>query len=157
MAVVRDGLPSALRHRRPTGGSRSTHGRRSVNVEQLRRVLADIPGDMAIIVEDSKMGWMENAALYLAAAHIDHRISGNYLYARHQDGADNCEALLISGCGQTDEDFVEITPQPAWPKVIDIEAEVPQPWGFGDLPAIKAARRERRDPSEEAKSDASQR
>jgi hypothetical protein len=37
----------------------------------MRRVLADLPGDMPIIVEDSKMGWMENTALYLAAAHID--------------------------------------------------------------------------------------
>jgi hypothetical protein len=115
-----------------------------MNVEQLRRVLADIPGDMSIIVEDSKMGWMENTALYLAPAHIDHRISGNYLYASHQDGADNCEALLISGFGQSGEGFVEISPQPAWPKVIDIEAEVPRQWGFGDLPAIKAACRRNR-------------
>jgi hypothetical protein len=128
-----------------------------MNVEQLRRILADLPGDVPIIVEDSKMGWMENAALYLAPAHVDHRISGNYLYARHQNGADNCDALLISGFGQFDEGFVEITPQPAWPKVIDTEVEVPQPWGFGDLPAMEAAGRQRCDPSGATQSDASHR
>lgn len=93
-----------------------------MNVEQLRRVLAELPGDMPIIVEDSKMGWMENAALYLAPAHIDHRVSGNYLYARYEDGADNCEALLISGFGQSDDGLLEITPQPSRPTVIDVPA-----------------------------------
>ena len=99
-----------------------------MNVEQFRRVLAELPGDMPIIVEDSTMGWMENAALYRAPAHVDHRVSGNYLYARYEDGADNCEAVLISGFGQSDDGLVEITPQPAWPTVIDTEA------GFGDQP-----------------------
>jgi hypothetical protein len=98
-----------------------------MNVEELRRVLADLPGEMPIAVEDSKMGWMENAALYLAPAHIDRRVSGNYLYACHRDGADNCHALLISSLHQSDEAFVDITPQPRWPRVIDAEADVPQP------------------------------
>jgi hypothetical protein len=124
-----------------------------MNVEQLRRVLADLPGDMAIVVEDSETGWMENAALYVAPAHIDRRISGNYLYASHRDGADNCHALLISGFGQSDEDFVDISPQSAWPKVIDAEADVPQPWGSADLDAINPATRERCEPSDEAQSD----
>jgi hypothetical protein len=98
-----------------------------MNVEQLRRVLADLPGEMPIAIEDSAMGWMENAALYLAPAHIDRRISGNYLYAWHQDGADNCHALLISSLYQSDEGFVDITPQPGWPTVIDAEADAPKP------------------------------
>jgi hypothetical protein len=97
-----------------------------MNVEQFRWALTDLPGDMPIVVEDSKTGWMENAALYLAPAHIDRRISGNYLYAHHRDAADNCHAVLISGFGQSDEGCVEITPQPAWPKVFDAEDDVPQ-------------------------------
>jgi hypothetical protein len=124
-----------------------------MNVEQLRRVLADLPGDMPIVVEDSKMGWMENAALYLAPAHIDHRISGNYLYAHHQDGADNCHVLLISGFSQSDEGLVEISPQSAWPKVIDAEADIPQPCGSGDLHRINPATRERCERSDEAQSN----
>jgi hypothetical protein len=38
-----------------------------MNVDQLRRVLADLPGALPIAVEDSAMGWMANAALYIAA------------------------------------------------------------------------------------------
>jgi hypothetical protein len=107
-----------------------------MNVEQLRRVLADLPADTPIAVEDSNTGWMENVALYLAPAHIDRRISGNYLNVRHQEGADNCHALLISGFHQSDEGVVEISPRSAWPKVIDGEDDGPQPRGFGDQDAI---------------------
>ncbi len=110
-----------------------------MNVEQLRRVLADLPADTPIVLEDSNTGWMENAALYLAPAHIDRRVSGNYLYACHLDGADNCQALLISGFHQSDEGLVEISPHSAWPKVIDAEADVPQPRGFADQDAISPA------------------
>jgi hypothetical protein len=92
-----------------------------LNVEQLRRVLADLPGDMPIVIEDSRTGWMENSALYLAPAHIDRRISGNFLYARHRDDADNTHALLISAFHQSDEGVVEISRQSIWPKVIDAE------------------------------------
>lgn len=92
-----------------------------MNVEQLRRMIAELPGEMPIAVEDSGMGWMENTALYLAPAHIDRRVSGNFLYARHRDGAYNCRALLISSLHQCDESFVDITPEPAWPTVIDAE------------------------------------
>jgi hypothetical protein len=96
-----------------------------MNVEELRRLLAGLPGEMPIAVEDSTMGWMENAALYLAPAHIDRRVSGNYLYARHRDGADNCHALLISSLHQCDESVVDIGPEPTWPTVIDADdAEV---------------------------------
>jgi hypothetical protein len=92
-----------------------------MNVEQLRRILADLPGEMPIAVEDSTMGWMGNAALYLAPAHIDRRVSGNYLYARHADGADNCHALLISSLHQCDAGVVDIGPGPARPTVIDAD------------------------------------
>ncbi|OBF44133.1 hypothetical protein A5787_13725 [Mycobacterium sp. 852002-50816_SCH5313054-b] len=89
-----------------------------MNVEELRRALAHLPGGMPIAVEDSTMGWMENAALYVAPAHIDQRVSGSYLYARHRDGADNCHALLISSLHQPDERVVDVTPKPAGPEVI---------------------------------------
>ena len=98
-----------------------------MNVEQLRRVLANLPGDMPVVVEDSKMGWMQNAALYVAPAHIDHCVSGNYLHARHCDDADNCDALLMSGFGQSGGSLVEVSPQAAWATVIDVEADVCQP------------------------------
>lgn len=64
------------------------------------------------------MGWMENAALYLAPAHIDRCVSGDYLYARHRDGADNCHALLISSLHQCDESVVDVDSGPAWPTAI---------------------------------------
>ena len=121
-----------------------------MNVEQLRRVLADLPADTPIVLEDSNTGWMEHVALYLAPAHIHHRISGNYLYVRHQEGADNCHALLISGFHQSDEGVVEISPRSAWPKVIDAEADVSRPRGFDDQDAINPAARKRCEPSGEA-------
>jgi hypothetical protein len=92
-----------------------------VNVRELRRALAHLPGEMPIAVEDSNMGWMENAALYLAPAHVDRRRSGDYLYACHRDGADNCQALLISGLHQSDVCVVDITPEPAWPEAVDAD------------------------------------
>jgi hypothetical protein len=96
-----------------------------MNVEQLRRALADLPADTPVIVDDSKSGWMESAALYLAPAHIDRQVSGNYVVARHHDDADNCYALLVSGFDRFDEGFVDISPQPDWPKVIDSETDEP--------------------------------
>jgi hypothetical protein len=93
-----------------------------MNVEQLRRVLAEIPGDVPIVIDDCQMGWMANAALYLAPAHVDCCVSGNYLRAHHQDGADNCHALLITALGQTDQNVVEITPPNPRPQVIDADA-----------------------------------
>lgn len=102
-----------------------------MNVEQLRRVLAEIPGDVPIVIDDCQMGWMANAALYLAPAHIDCCISGNYLRAQHRDGADNCHALLISSLGQIDPNVVDITPQIARPDVIDVEADIQTSCGSG--------------------------
>ncbi|SPM34612.1 hypothetical protein MRAB57_2432 [Mycobacterium rhizamassiliense] len=94
-----------------------------MNVDQLRRVLAELPGEMPVVLSDSKLGWMENAALYVAPAHRDRRVSGTYIYARHHAGSDNCHALLVSGFGQLDDDVVDISPQLAWPTVIDVEPE----------------------------------
>lgn len=94
-----------------------------MNVEQLRRVLAELPGEMPVVLSDSKLGWMENAALYVAPAHFDRRISGTYVYARHHDGGDNCHALLVSGFGQPDDDVVDISPQLSLPTVIDVDPE----------------------------------
>jgi hypothetical protein len=98
-------------------------GEQQMNVDQLRRVLAEIPGDMPIVLEDCQMGWMANAALYVAPAHVDCRISGNFLRAHHQDGADNCHALLISSLGQTDQDVIDLTPRTCLPEVIDVEVD----------------------------------
>jgi len=78
-----------------------------MNIEQLRRALADHPGHMPIVVDDSSVGWMENATLYLAPRHIDRRISDNFRYARHREGADNSHALLISAFHQSDGGFLE--------------------------------------------------
>ncbi len=94
-----------------------------MNVEQLRRVLAEIPGDMPIVLEDCQMGWMANAALYVAPAHVDCRVSGSFLRAHHLDGADNCHALLISSLGQTDQNIIDLTPQKVRPEVIDAELD----------------------------------
>jgi hypothetical protein len=94
-----------------------------MNIEQLRRILAGLPGDLPVVVEDSGAGWMEGVALHLAPAHIEHHISGNFVYASHQDGADNCDALLISAFGQPDESVIDITPPRISPDVIDAEAE----------------------------------
>jgi hypothetical protein len=106
-----------------------------MNIEQLRRILADLPGDIPVVVEDAKAGWMEGVALYLVPAHIERRISGNFVYSGHLDGADNCHALLMSAFGQHDQSVVEITPPPALPKVIDGETETrtaPRPQLDGD-------------------------
>jgi hypothetical protein len=92
-----------------------------MNVQELRRALAHLPGEMLIAVEDSSMGWMENAALYVAPARIERRISGNYLYASHHDRADNRYALLISGLHQSNESVVDITPEPARSQVTDAD------------------------------------
>ncbi|BBX48739.1 hypothetical protein GCM10009641_02150 [Mycobacterium cookii] len=98
-----------------------------MNVEQLRRALAELPGDVPVVLDDCQMGWMANAGLYLAPAHLDCGITGNHLHARHRDGADNCHALLISGLGQVDPGVVDISPQIAWPEVIDVEVDVRLP------------------------------
>ncbi|ORW87918.1 hypothetical protein AWB92_23635 [Mycobacterium sp. IEC1808] len=90
-----------------------------MNVEELRRALAHLPGEMPIAIEDSHMGWMENTSLYVAPAHVDRRASGNYLYAWHRDDAANCHALLISGLHQSDGRVVDITPDPARPEAMD--------------------------------------
>jgi hypothetical protein len=81
-----------------------------MDVEHLRRILARLPGDMPVVLEDSQSGWMQNARLYIAPAHIDRRPSGNYLHADDRNGRDNCHALLLSGFHQPDKIIADITP-----------------------------------------------
>lgn len=100
-----------------------------MNVGQLFRVLAGLPDDMLVTVDDSTMGWMQNAALYLAPAHVTRLVSGTYLQQGPEAGGENCRALVISGCGRLDEDVVDITPEPAWPPVVDAQAEEPDAGG----------------------------
>ncbi|WP_313860371.1 hypothetical protein [Mycobacterium sp.] len=123
-----------------------------MNVEQLRRALADLPGDMPVVVEDCTTGWMENVAMYVAPAHMDRRISGNYLHPCHRDDADNCHALLMSVFGQSEENLVDITPHSAWIKVIDAELEVQQSHVSNQTRAIDTAPGQQRDPSAEGQS-----
>jgi hypothetical protein len=92
-----------------------------VNIGDLRRVLAELPVDMPVVIEDCQMGWMTNTALYVAPAHKDHSVSGIRLGRHHHDGADNCHALLISSLGQIDDDIVDITPHTPLPCTIDVD------------------------------------
>jgi hypothetical protein len=93
-----------------------------VNIGDLRRVLAELPVDMPVVIEDCQMGWMTNTALYVAPAHKDHSVSGIRLGRHHQDGADNCHALLISSLGQIDDNIVDLTPHTPLPCIIDVDS-----------------------------------
>jgi hypothetical protein len=95
-----------------------------MNIGELRRVLAELPVDMPVVVEDCQMGWMTNTALYVAPAHLDYGVTGIHLVRYHQDGADNCLALLISSLGQVDTNVVDITPPTSRPRVIDGDVDV---------------------------------
>jgi hypothetical protein len=94
-----------------------------VNIGQLRLILAELPVDMPVVIDDCQMGWMTNTALYLAPAHIDYGITGNRLSRDHQDGGDNCQALLISSLEQVDVNVVDITPRTSGPQVVEGYAE----------------------------------
>jgi hypothetical protein len=96
-----------------------------MNIGQLRRVLADLPRDMPVVIDDCQMGWMTNTALYLAPAHVDYTVAGTDVSRHHQDGADNCHALLITSLGQTDAGTVDITPHAPWRHVIDVDLDDP--------------------------------
>lgn len=98
-----------------------------MDVAQLRRALDGLPGDLPVVFEDSRAGWMQNTTLYLVPAHIDRRIYGNFIHARHHDEADNCHALLISVFSQFDDGAIELVPQSTWSEVIDCESEDRQP------------------------------
>jgi hypothetical protein len=95
-----------------------------MNVDELLRILKDLPGRLPVVVEDSSAGWMQNAGLYLAPAHFDRRISGTFLHAGHQEGPDDCQALVISAFYQSDPDYLEITGTPMWMPTIDAEVDV---------------------------------
>jgi hypothetical protein len=98
----------------------------SMNVDQLLRILTDLPGHLPVVVEDSSAGWMQGAGLYLAPAHFDRRLSGTFLYAGHQEGSDDCQALVISAFNQSNPDYFEITGPPAWTPTVDAEVDLPE-------------------------------
>ena len=110
-----------------------------MNVDQLLRILTSLPGRLPIVVEDSSAGWMQGAGLYLAPAHFDRRISGTYLYAGHQEGPDDCQALVISAFNQSNPDYLEITEPPTWTPTIDAEVDIPETKDIADRSAIAAA------------------
>jgi hypothetical protein len=95
-----------------------------MNVDQLLQVLKDLPGRLPVVVEDSSAGWMQGTGLYLAPAHCDHRISGTFLHAGHEEGPDDCQALVISAFHQSNPDYLEITESSMWTPTIDVEVDV---------------------------------
>jgi hypothetical protein len=95
-----------------------------MNVDQLRRNLANLPGHLPIVIEDSSAGWMQGTGLYLAPAHFDRRISGTFLHAGHQGGPDDCQALVISAFNQSNPDYLEISEPPIWMPTIDAEVDL---------------------------------
>lgn len=107
-----------------------------MNVDQLLRILKDLPGFLPVVVEDSAAGWMQGAGLYLAPAHFDRRISGTFLHAGHQEGPDDCQALVISAFYQSHPDYLEITEPPTWAPTIDAEVEVRETTKAGGRSAI---------------------
>jgi hypothetical protein len=78
---------------------------------------------MPVVLEDSQSGWMQNARLYIAPAHIDRRASGNYLRALNRNGRDNCQALLLSAFHQADKIFADITSECDPPKIAEAEVD----------------------------------
>ena len=110
-----------------------------MNVDQLLRILADLPGRLPVVIEDSSAGWMQGAGLYLAPAHFDRRVSGTYLYAGHQAGPDDCQALVISAFNQSNPDYLEISEPAAWMPTVDADVVVPETKEAGGLSAIGAA------------------
>jgi hypothetical protein len=107
-----------------------------MNVDQMLQILKDLPGRLPIVVEDSSTGWMQGTGLYLAPAHFDHRVSGTFLHAGHQEGSDDCQALVISAFYQSNPDYVEITETPMWTPTIDAEVDLEQSRDAGDWSAI---------------------
>jgi hypothetical protein len=98
-----------------------------MDIEQLRRILARLPGDMPVVFEDSQLGWMQNARLYIAPAHIDRRVSGNYLHALNRNDRENCHALLVSAFHQPNKIFADITPESDAPKIVDVDDHASTP------------------------------
>jgi hypothetical protein len=107
-----------------------------MNVDQLLQILKELPGRLPVVVEDSSAGWMQGTRLYLAPAHFDHRISGTFLHAGHEEGPDDCQALVISAFYQSNPEYLEITESPRWTPTIDAEADVQETRGVGGWSAI---------------------
>ena len=109
-----------------------------MNVDQLLQILKDLPGRLPVVVEDSSAGWMQGTRLYLAPAHFDHRVSGTFLHAGHEEGPDDCQALVISAFYQSNPDYLEITESPMWTPTIDAEVDVEETRDAGGWSAISA-------------------
>jgi hypothetical protein len=109
-----------------------------MNVDQLRRILTNLPGRLPVVVEDSSAGWMQGAGLYLAPAHFDCRVSGTFLYAGHQEGPDDCQALVISAFNQSNPDYLEITEPATWTPTVDAEVDLAETKETGGRSAISA-------------------
>jgi hypothetical protein len=110
-----------------------------MDVDQLLRILKDLPGRLPVVVEDSSAGWMQGTGLYLAPAHFDRRISGTFLHAGHQEGPDDCQALVVSAFYQSNPDYLEITEPPMWAPTIDVEVDVRETTDTGGRSAISGA------------------
>jgi hypothetical protein len=95
----------------------------SMNVDQLLRILSNLPSHRQVVVEDSSAGSMQGTGLCLAPAHFDRRTSGTILYAGHQEGSDDCRALVISAFNQSHPDYLEITEPPTWTPTVDAELD----------------------------------
>jgi hypothetical protein len=107
-----------------------------MNVDQLLLILNNLPGCLPVVVEDSSAGWMQGTGLYLAPAHFDHRVSGTFLRRGHQEGPDDCQALVISSFYQSNPDYLEITESPRWTPTIDAEVDVQETRDAGGWSAI---------------------
>jgi len=107
-------------------GKAARGSRLPMDVAQLRRVLNDLPDDTPVVIEDSRSGWMQNVGLYLAPAHVERCVTGNFLHAQHHRDTENCHALLMSAFYQADRDLIELTPHTSWPEVIDCDSDAQQ-------------------------------
>jgi hypothetical protein len=104
-----------------------------MNVDQLCRILVNLPGP--IVIEDSSAGWMQGTGLYLAPAHFDRRISGTFLPAGHQEGPDDCQALVISAFDQPNPDYLEISEPPIWMPTVEAEVDLQETGAVNAAPA----------------------
>jgi hypothetical protein len=107
-----------------------------MNVDQLLLILKGLPGSLPVVVEDSSAGWMQGTGLYLAPAHFDHHVSGTFLHRGHQEGPDDCQALVISSFYQSNPDYLEITGSPRWTPTIDAEVDAQETSDAGGWSAI---------------------
>lgn len=108
-----------------------------MKVDDLRRAIADLPGDMPVLIA-AECGADDSPNLYVIPAHIEHSPYGSHVYEDHRkpsewrDAMDaehgrrheNCTALLLSEWGNDDGE--DITPQLDRPNVIDGDLAHPE-------------------------------